>query len=147
MLIAKLIHILGFTIWVGGMFFSYVALRPAAGVLEPAMRMTLWVGTLQRFFRWVWVSIALIFGSGIYMITLLGSLPHYVTAMFFLGVVMTFLFLIVSYVPFASLKHSVAAQNWASGAKSLGQIRTLVGVNLVLGLATIVIGAAGPLAR
>lgn len=146
MLIAKLIHILGFTVWIGGMFFSYFALRPAAGVLEPPARLTVWAGTLQRFFRWVWLSIVLIFGSGIYMIAQYGALPGYVTAMFLTGVVMAFLFLIVVYVPFAALKQAVEGQQWAAGAKALGQIRQLVGVNLMLGLATIVIGAAGPLA-
>ena len=32
--IALAFHILGATVWVGGMFAAYVCLRPAAGALE-----------------------------------------------------------------------------------------------------------------
>ena len=36
------LHLLGVLIWVGGMFFAYMALRPAAAqLLEPPQRLTL----------------------------------------------------------------------------------------------------------
>jgi Predicted integral membrane protein len=37
------LHVLSATIWVGGMFFAYVILRPVAATqFEPAQRLTLW---------------------------------------------------------------------------------------------------------
>lgn len=41
MSIALILHILAAVIWVGGMFFAYVVLRPvAAGQLQPPLRLT-----------------------------------------------------------------------------------------------------------
>ncbi len=52
------LHILASVIWVGGMFFAYMALRPAAAqVLEPPQRLSLWIESFKRFFVWVWLSI------------------------------------------------------------------------------------------
>ena len=66
MIIAKFLHILGFTVWVGGMFFAYMALRPVAALqLEPAQRLPLWAGVFARFFPWVWLTVALILASGL----------------------------------------------------------------------------------
>jgi len=62
--IARLLHLLGVVIWVGGMFFAYMTLRPAAAaLLEPAQRLPLWQATLSRFFTWVWIAVALIIVS------------------------------------------------------------------------------------
>ena len=61
--IAVLLHILGVVIWVGGMFFAYVALRPAAvQTLSPAQRLPLWAATFDRFFPWVWLCVLALFG-------------------------------------------------------------------------------------
>ena len=74
--IARWLHVLGVTVWVGGMFFAYMALRPAAAqVLDPPQRLPLWSETLGRFFRWVWVAVALILASGVHMMVTLGGLP------------------------------------------------------------------------
>lgn len=54
MLIYKLIHLLAAIVWVGGMFFAYMVLRPAAvEVLEPPARLRLWNVVFRRFFPWV----------------------------------------------------------------------------------------------
>ena len=43
MAIAIALHLLAAVIWVGGMFFAYMALRPAAAsLLEPPLRLPLW---------------------------------------------------------------------------------------------------------
>src|SRR5690606_1619191 len=55
MAVPLVLHILAAVIWVGGMFFAYMALRPAMGAtLDPESRPRLWLHTLDRFFRWVW---------------------------------------------------------------------------------------------
>ena len=144
--IALLLHLLGVVVWVGGMFFAYMALRPvAATVLEPPQRLSLWAGVFGKFFPWVWLSIALILGSGVYMWMALGfaSAPLYVLAMLVLGVVMMLIFAHVFFAAFKKLKRAVAEQAWSTGGASLAQIRMLIGINLSLGLITIVVAILG----
>jgi hypothetical protein len=49
------VHNLAVVIWVGGMFFALVVLRPSAGHLDPAVCLALWERVLQRFFVWSWL--------------------------------------------------------------------------------------------
>ena len=69
MTLFKLIHLISVVIWVGGMFFAYVVLRPAAvDVLQPPERLRLWDNVFRRFFNWVWGAVGLILVTGFYMI-------------------------------------------------------------------------------
>jgi uncharacterized membrane protein len=148
MLTAKLLHILGFTVWIGGMFFAYMILRPvAAAVLQAPPRLQLWESVFGKFFFWVWVAVALILVSGLHMMALLGKPPAYVLVMFGLGIVMMLVFAHVFFAPYQRLKRAVAAQDWQAGGAALGKIRSLVGFNLILGLLTICTGVLGPLVR
>lgn len=146
MVASLLFHVLGIVVWVGGMFFAYMALRPvAASVLEPPQRLTLWAGVFGKFFPWVWLSVLLILLTGLHMMALFGWLaaPLYVLAMLAIGLLMMLIYLVVFFVPYAKLKRAVAEQNWKAGGAALGQIRQLIGINLVLGLLTIVLVFAG----
>ncbi|MHB8915055.1 MAG: CopD family protein [Thiobacillus sp.] len=144
--IALLLHLLGVVVWVGGMFFAYMALRPvAAAVLEPPQRLSLWAGVFGKFFPWVWLSIALILSSGLYMFMALGgaSAPLYVLAMLVMGVLMMLIFAHVFFAPYKKLKRAVADQAWPAGGVALGQIRMLIGINLSIGLLTIAVAILG----
>jgi uncharacterized membrane protein len=146
MTVSLFLHLLGVVVWVGGMFFAYMALRPvAASVLEPPARLTLWAGVFGKFFPWVWVSVVLILLSGLHMLMVLGGLaaPLYALAMLALGLVMMLIYAVVFFSPYAKLKHAVAEQNWKAGGAALGQIRQLIGVNLSLGLITIALVFVG----
>ncbi len=148
MALLVLIHVLSVTIWVGGMFFAYMALRPAAAAtLEPPLRLTLWVATFEKFFLWVWVSIVLTLATGLIMIFVyFGGFAHiakHIHIMFGLGIVMMLIFGHVFFGPYRRLKQAVTAQNWPVGAKKLGQIRWLVLVNMTIGLITIAIASGG----
>ena len=144
--VALLLHLLGVVVWVGGMFFAYMALRPvAAAMLEPPQRLSLWAGVFGKFFPWVWGSIVLISGSGWYMLMALGgaSAPLYVLAMLVLGVVMMLIFAHVYFAAYKKLKRAVAEQAWPAGGAALAQIRMLIGINLSIGLLTIAIAILG----
>lgn len=148
MQIAYLLHVLGVVVWVGGMFFAYMALRPvAASVLEPPQRLTLWAGVFGKFFPWVWVSAALILATGLHLLVVMGgaNAPLYALAMFALGILMMAIFAHVFFAPYGRLKRAVAAQDWKAGGAALGQIRQLVGLNLSLGLVTIAVVFLGRL--
>lgn len=140
--VSLLLHVLGVVVWVGGMFFAYMALRPvAASVLEPPQRLTLWAGVFGKFFPWVWASVALILLTGLHMLVKVGGMaaPHYAMTMLVLGVVMMLIFAYVFFAPYTKLKRAVGEKNWKAGGAALAQIRMLIGINLSIGLLTIAV--------
>jgi uncharacterized membrane protein len=145
--IAVFFHLLGVVVWVGGMFFAYLALRPAAArLLEPPQRLALWQDTLRRFFNWVWLAVVLVLASGLWMlfqIAGLGGAPAYVHVMLLLGLVMMAIFVHVFFVPFRRLTTHVGAKDWKAAGTALNAIRQRVALNLVLGLLTIAIATMG----
>lgn len=144
--LALFLHLIAVVVWVGGMFFAYMALRPiAASLLEPPQRLSLWAGVFDRFFPWVWVAVVLILGTGWYMLNLVGGLdaPFFILAMLVLGVAMMLIFAHVFFAPYRRLKRAVSGQDWKSGAAALGQIRRLIGINLSIGLITIAVAMLG----
>ena len=145
MIIAKFLHILSVVIWVGGMFFAYMALRPvAAERLEPPQRLSLWEGVFGKFFPWVWTSIAVILITGVYLMINMGMPPaHYISLMLVLGMLMMLLFAHVFFAPYKRLKRAVAAKDWTAGGAALGQIRKLIAINLSLGLVTVTVATLG----
>ncbi|APV41123.1 MULTISPECIES: CopD family protein [Pseudomonas] len=143
------LHVLSALVWVGGMFFAWMVLRPAAmKALEGPARLKLWVEVFQGFFRWVWVAVVLLPISGVGMIHLQYSgfeaAPRYVQVMMGLYVVMTALFIRIQALLLPELRTAVAAQDWPTGAATLGKIRKLVGINLLVGLVLVAIAAARP---
>jgi uncharacterized membrane protein len=75
MSIALSLHLLSAVVWVGGMFFAYVCLRPvAAQLLDPPVRLTLWSRVFTKFFNFVWLSIILLIITGHAMISLSGGM-------------------------------------------------------------------------
>ena len=145
---AVLLHVIAVVIWVGGMFFAYMFLRPvAAAQLEPPVRLNLWAGVFSNFFPWVWVCVAVVLLTGLWMIFAvfggMGKVGLYVHAMLGLGILMMLIFTHVYFAPFKRLKRAVAAKDWPAGGKALSQIRVLVGINTTIGMVTIAIGAGG----
>jgi uncharacterized membrane protein len=139
----KLLHLLSVIVWVGGMFFAYMALRPvAADVLQPPERLRLWDGVFRRFFNWVWLSVGLILVSGLYMVYLYGGMvhtPHYVHVMLLLGLIMMGIYSYVFFACYVPLSVHVGKQRWPEAGAILGKIRKLVGLNLLIGIMTVVL--------
>lgn len=146
--IAIAIHVVAATIWVGGMFFAYMALRPVAAVLlEPQLRLPLWAQTLGRFFPWVWIVVIALPVSGYWLIfNIFGGFetaPIYIHAMNGIGTIMILLFIHVFFAPFQRLRRAVSGQDWPQGGQQLAQIRRMVGFNLLLGLVVVAIAGGG----
>ena len=145
---ALIVHVLAAVVWVGGMFFAHQVLRPAAAALEPAARLALWSRVLGRFFAWVFAAIVLLLASGFALVAS-GSMAAFAEAAFYiqlmmgLGIVMMLLFLHLYFAPWRRFRAAVARQDWAEGGRQLGQIRTIVTINLVLGLIVVAIGGSG----
>lgn len=142
--LATILHTLAAVIWVGGMFFAHMALRPAALELEPPLRLTLWVNAFRRFFAWVWMSVIAILVTGLWLMALRGWFAGsgtYIHTMLGIGLLMTAIYTAIFFGPYRRLKASVAREDWPAGGEALARIRLLVTTNLVLGLLTIVIAA------
>jgi uncharacterized membrane protein len=145
---ALMLHLLAAVIWVGGMFFAYMALRPvAASVLEPPLRLQLWAGVFSRFFPWVFAAIAVLLASGFWMVLYwfggFAGVGLHVQVMTGGGFLMILIFLHVFFAPFRRLRQAVAAGDWMAGGRSLAQIRILVGVNLVIGMLVAAVASGG----
>ncbi len=146
--IAITLHLLAAVIWVGGMFFAYVALRPvAARLLEPPQRLPLWEQTFARFFPWVWAAVLLLPASGYWMILVpfegFANVGLHVHVMHALGLAMFAIFLHVYFAPYRRLRRAVAAKDFPAAGRQLAQIRRFIGINLVLGLLNITIATGG----
>ena len=141
--ILKTLHVLSIIVWIGGMVFAHFFLRPATLTLEPPQRVRLMHDVLQRFFAAVSVAVVVVLGSGLWMVGRVArqaakaggsfAMPLDWTIMATLGLVMMALFGHIRFALFKRLQRAVAASDWAAGGKTLGSIRTLVGVNLALG--------------
>ncbi|MDD0973468.1 CopD family protein [Pseudomonas fontis] len=141
------LHVLAALVWVGGMFFAWLVLRPAAVVaLDGPARLRLWVEVFQRFFGWVWVAIAVLAISGVGMIHMrfagFETAPKYVQVMIGGFIAMTALFIRVQSLLLPELRKAVQEEDWQAGAAVMGRIRRVVGFNLLLGVAVVVVATS-----
>ncbi len=148
MMIANALHLLSAVIWVGGMFFAYMALRPvAASLLEPPLRLPLWGQVFRKFFLWVWKAVVLLLATGYWMVFegfggFAGAGTH-VHIMHGLGLVMVGLFAYVFFAPYKKLTKAVADKDFPSGAGHLNRIRQVILVNMSIGLIVVVVASGG----
>ncbi len=146
MSVAITLHLLAALIWVGGMFFAHMALRPAVNtMLEPPQRLPLLLKVFGGFFPWVWISVVTILATGywIFLGFYGGQARLYVHIMSGLGLVMAAIFTFIYFVPFRRMARAVAAADWPAAGAQMALIRRLIATNLVLGLVTSALGVGG----
>ena len=138
------LHAIAATVWVGGMFFALLVLRPAMGELDPAARVALHRAVLRRFLPVVWVAMPVMLLSGArIMAKAYGRFvwaPWPVQAMAGIGVVMACVFLVLWFGPYKRLR---AAQTLPDAVTAIDKIRWLITLNLVLGLVTTLLAGMG----
>lgn len=135
------LHLVGVIAWVGGMFFAYFCLRPAAvEVLDPAKRLPLWSATFARFLPYTAIAVLVILATGITMLVQAGfrAAPVGWHAMLALGLLMAAVFAYVYLALFPKLRDRSVAADWPAAAQALNGIRRLVALNLVLGICTVI---------
>jgi len=140
------LHLLSASLWVGGMFFAYVVLRPvAASLLQPPLRLPLWQQSFQRFFLWVWAFVLLLPLSGYAMIfsnyQSMANTPIAVHIMQLLGWLMILIFVYVYFVPYKKMRICLADAKLPEAGLCLNLIRKLIAINLGIGLLTLVIAS------
>jgi uncharacterized membrane protein len=145
--VALILHSLAAVVWVGGMFFALLALRPATAPLEPGPRLQLWSRVLERFFLWVFVAIVLLLASGYGMIfgvyAGFAGIGLHINLMQGIGIIMMLLFFHLYFSPWRRFRAALARQDYPAAAGQLNQIRVIVMINLILGLVTVAVGSSG----
>jgi uncharacterized membrane protein len=148
MSILLVLHALAAVIWVGGMFFAHVVLRPSVATMEPPVRLPLWSRVLERFIIWVWVAIVVLIATGFALVQSLGgyaAVETYIHVMMGIGIVMALIFIYLYSLPWPRLQKAIGREDWNEASKNLAQIRMLVTINLVLGLLTVATAVGGDL--
>src|SRR5215469_7297068 len=134
------VHVLCAVLWVGGMFFAYVVLRPSLSVLEPMQRIALHTQVFRRFFLIVWHVMPLILVSGFAAIFGLfggpATAPWNISVMMLLGLIMSAVFLLIVFGPYARFRRSTDRTTMVA---SIDRIRKLIAVNLLLGIVTVLV--------
>jgi uncharacterized membrane protein len=136
------VHVLCAVIWVGGMFFAYLVLRPSLGVLEPVQRIALHTQVFRRFFLVIWHAMPLILLSGFTMLFIFdggaADAAWNINAMMLIGLIMSAVFVLIIFGPYARFRRTT---DRATAVASIDRIRKLIGANLVLGIITVVVAA------
>lgn len=146
--LALALHLLAAVVWVGGMLVMLMAVRPAAvELLEPPQRLPLLCGALARFFVWVWMALAVLLVTGLWMLFAVyggfANVGWHIHSMLMLYLVMSGLFIFLYAGPFALLKQALAEQQYPAAGKQMGRIRHIVTVNASLGVLTVMLAGAG----
>ena len=132
----KLLHLSAAIVWLGGMTFMLLALRPAATqLLQPPARIPLLATVMGRFFPLVWLSIAvlLLTGTGMLMSVGMKAAPLGWHLMLGIGVLMFAIFGHLYFGPFRRAKLAIAASDWPEAGRRLGQVQKMVQINFALG--------------
>ena len=147
--ILKTIHVLSIIVWVGGMAFAHLFLRPSVAQLEPAVRLRLMHDVLGRFFKAVLVASLLALASGLWMLGRVAKqvvqsggsfdMPLAWSVMTVLGVAMVAIFMHIRFALYKRLGRAVAASEWGAAGAALAQTRKWVLVNLCLGVLVVVV--------
>ena len=135
----KALHLLCAVLWVGGLFFAYVVLRPSMTAIEAPQRMLLHTRVFKKFFLIVWHAMPLAIITGFAMLGFIGGManvPWQIHVMLGLGLLMGAVFLVIFFGPYRQFRRTTDRNRMAS---SLDNIRKLVGVNLILGLVTVIV--------
>jgi len=141
------LHVLAANVWVGGMFFAYMMVRPAMAALPAPEPVKMWGRIFEKFFNWVWLCIVVLLASGYWM--LLGpyggfaDAPPHIHLMQALGVVMFALFMHLYFAPWRRLRRALGEADYPTASKQIPQIRRIVAINLTIGLVNAAIGAGG----
>ncbi len=139
------VHLLCAVIWVGGMAFAILVLRPSLGAVEQPQRLALLRQVFQRFFRIIWHVMPLLLLSGYGLLMMLfggfaGAVwPVHVMHLF--GLIMAALFAVIYFSPWPAFGAAVDTADNAAAAAAVNRIRRLITINLVLGLLTVGVAA------
>ncbi len=132
----KFLHLAAAIVWLGGMTFMLLALRPSLGTLQtPAQRLPLLVEVLRRFFAAVWLSVAVLLLSGGYLYSHAGAQAAPL-GWLLMAVIASVMFIIFGHIYFAQyrpIQRAVAQADWPAAGRGAQRLAGWVTLNFVLG--------------
>src|SRR3712207_1460392 len=130
------LHVLGAVLWVGGMAFALLALRPALAELEPPARLSLHEGALRRFFLIVWHAMPVLLLTGWALLFFwyggFRGAGWHIHLMHTTGLVMAGVFAALFFGPFRAFRAARAGGDTAGAAANADKVRQLVSINFTL---------------
>jgi len=149
----KLFHVVAIIVWVGGMFFAHFFLRPAMGQLDVSTRLKFMHQVLGRFFKAVIIASVTTLVTGYWMIGRVArtaaeantpfAMPLSWTIMASLGTIMVLIFFHMRFALYKRFNLAIFAQDWDTASKNMKTIRTWVGINLLIGVVTVLVALSG----
>ena len=141
------LHVLGAVLWVGGMAFALLALRPALAELEPPARLALHEGALRRFFLIVWHAMPALLLTGWALLFFwyggFRGAGWHIHLMHATGLAMAGVFAALIFGPFRAFRAARRGGDLPAAAAGAERVRRLVTVNFALGLLTVAVAAWG----
>ncbi len=128
------IHLLCVVLWVGGMAFLLLTLRPSVNSIDASARLVLQGAVYRRFFRTIWQVMPMAIVSGLLLLILSYShkvLPWEVMVMQTGGVLMAAIFIGMVLVPNKHFQAKLAAGT--ATAEDVAPIRRLIWLSLGIG--------------
>lgn len=146
--VAHAVHVLFAVLWVGGMAFALIAVRPSLAAVErPAERLALMAGIHRRFFLVVWHAMPITLVTGYVLLFghfggFRGSAWH-IHLMHLTALLMSGIYLAIFFGPWKRMRAALAAGDTAGATAANEAIGKLVTANLALGLVTVFVAAWG----
>jgi uncharacterized membrane protein len=144
--IVHAVHQIGAIVWIGSLFFVRLVLLPSTGALKrPMSRMRVRLQAYKRLFRWGWVGLLIVWGSGLWSLKIMepAMLPTHVLMMAGMAAAMVLLHLVGFFAFYLNMAAAVEEDRLIRAAKNNYWMRKLIWINLLLGLAATVLGASG----
>ena len=136
------VHLIAMATWLGGAAYALFVLRPSLGLLDGTQRNSVQLQTLKRFFLIVWHAMPLVLITGWLMLAFpLGGFNDpdwHVQAMQAIGLVIALVFAYAFFGPFRKVRRAIRPQ-----PATFEKIRSLVSLNLALGVVVVVIASLG----
>ena len=148
-LLAQGLHAVAATLWIGGIFFAFMALRPAAQeILQPRERLHLWQVAYRKFFRLVWLLITILIATGYYQLFFrfggfVNSQP-YLHLMHTIRLIMIVAFCYLYFSLYGKLCRLIDTEDISAASDTLKKMRPVMATNLFLGIVVTVVGVCGP---
>jgi uncharacterized membrane protein len=137
--LVHVLHVLGAVVWVGGMFFVMLVMRPALRDLDAPRRVDIYRAAYHRFFWVIWLVMPGMLLTGYIMLFVkyggFADATWNVHLMHMLGLAMAAVFVAIWFGPYQKFR--------AGQGRAIEVIRPMILANLLLGLVTIAIAAAG----
>lgn len=141
------LHVLSAVVWIGGMAFAILVLRPSLALVPPPARLQLMGAVHRRFFLLVWHAMPALILTGYAMLFgwfggFRGAGWH-IHVMHLTGLIMAVLFIVIFFGPWKRMRAALATEAWPEAAAATDRIRQLVSINPILGVLTAGVAAWG----